>query len=209
MIDNKKDLSKQMCEEKTCVEEAQGGTTGSMENGGANGGHITSQSASASASTENVILNGHHQQNDDCNEQGTEALTQASSGRHYDGIRNGHDHLGEDSGGELSPTSTDSGVISPSSTPDVMTPAYENSQQTLGGGGANEQDKDNAATLGDGGKQLVGRTAPLTADGTEEVVLIQDTSFNIKIVAPGCDPFDLQVRRCEWFLTECVCKTNK
>jgi len=32
-----------------------------------------------------------------------------------------------------------------------------------------------------------------TAESGDEVVVIQDTGFNISIVAPGVDPFDLPV----------------
>lgn len=184
MIENKKESTKEMCEDKACPDGPPGeSATNSSVGGTTNGHHITGQPTSivvpetATESTTNDLLNGHHP-SDDC---GRETMKESGSSSNY-AQRLDH-HSGDDSGGEMSPMSADSGVISPSSTPDVMTPGYESSQQTLSAG----------TTDGDSGKQLVARTTPLTADGTEEVVLIQDTSFNIKIVAPGCDPFDLQV----------------
>lgn len=115
-------------------------------------------------------------------------------------IANGHgSHLYEENG-ELSPLSTDSGIISPSSTPEVMTPHEEfppnhaDQLENNNNNSAKATDGDKPETNGESSaanKQIVGRT--LMLDGTEEVVLIQDTSFTIKIVAPGCEPFDLQV----------------
>lgn len=34
---------------------------------------------------------------------------------------------------------------------------------------------------------------PCSVVDAEDILLIQDTSFTVKIVAPNCDPFDLQV----------------
>jgi len=46
------------------------------------------------------------------------------------------------------------------------------------------QTRDKADTMSVAGK---------TAESGDEVVVIQDTGFNISIVAPGVDPFDLPV----------------
>lgn len=163
-----------MCEEKTCAD-------GVGVNGDNNPQPATQH--------QNLISNGvadHHQ-------------------HHQIGtvVANGDGATLYEENGELSPLSSDSGIISPSSTPEVMTPHEEyppsqvrldnnNSTKSTDGDGPETNGGDDGHDEESGGrKQVVGRT--LTLDGTEEVVLIQDASFTIKILPPGSEPFDLQV----------------
>lgn len=42
----------------------------------------------------------------------------------------------------------------------------------------------------------------------DEVVFIQDVGFSVKIVSPGAEPFDIQVKRKETHRTETIQKSN-
>lgn len=98
--------------------------------------------------------------------------------------------------GQISPVSTDSGVhvgdlstpLTPASTPDYT--AIKSAEKEINNNDKSPPQEKSTSTSGSAGRGPTPSQIPMD---TDDIVVIQDTSFTVKVVAPGCDPFELQV----------------